>query len=122
MSTLIGQSLAQGDKEVTVTITASGDYENSPEEAVHHALQQAYERGLVSSWSEPLDPCLIAAAPDLLEAALAQEELASLRMPGDPTSNIVKVREMRRAAIAKAGAAGMSEKSIQNSDTRTGAA
>jgi hypothetical protein len=45
---------------------------------------------------------LISAAPDMLKALEAQELLASLRMPGDVQRNIVKVRDLRRAAIAKA--------------------
>lgn len=40
----------------------------------------------------------------LLEAAIAQEELSSLRMPGDTAQNIIKVRELRRRAIAEATA------------------
>lgn len=45
---------------------------------------------------------LIAAAPDLLAVALAQEALMST--PGDPSENIQQVIKMRRAALAKAGA------------------
>lgn len=45
---------------------------------------------------------LIAAAPDLLALALAQEELAGLRFEGEPEAAIARVREMRRAAISKA--------------------
>jgi hypothetical protein len=44
----------------------------------------------------------IALRAELLNALRAQEELASLRMPGDPETNIAKVRAIRRAAIAKA--------------------
>lgn len=43
---------------------------------------------------------LFSAAPELLAAAIAQEEL--MRAPGDPTENIRRVIKMRRAAISKA--------------------
>jgi hypothetical protein len=49
------------------------------------------------------DARLIAAAPDLLACALAQEELATNSFDGDPQEAIIRVRNMRRAAIAKAG-------------------
>ncbi len=46
---------------------------------------------------------LIAAAPVLLEALLMAEELASLKMPGDPATNIAFVRDYRRRALALVG-------------------
>lgn len=45
---------------------------------------------------------LIASAPDLLACALAQEELATNSFDGDPQEAIIRVRNMRRAAISKA--------------------
>jgi hypothetical protein len=45
---------------------------------------------------------VIAAAPDLLAACEYQEHIQSTAFKGDPAEAIAKVREMRRAAIAKA--------------------
>jgi len=61
-------------------------------------------------WSEKAhhndDAALDAEAAELIDALLtalvAQAELASLKMPGDPEANIVKVRNIRRSALAKA--------------------
>lgn len=39
---------------VTVTIYASGDNENTPAEAVHHALAYAHKAGLIEGWSDPI--------------------------------------------------------------------
>lgn len=50
----------------------------------------------------PANARLIAAVPDLLEAAIEQEKLSSLEFEGDPQEAIARVRTMRRAAIAKA--------------------
>lgn len=41
-------------KAVTVTVWARGDHENTPEEALHHALRVAQESGRIESWGEPL--------------------------------------------------------------------
>jgi hypothetical protein len=39
---------------VTVTILAQGDSENTPAEAVHHALEYARKAGFIEAWSDPL--------------------------------------------------------------------
>lgn len=38
---------------VTVTIFATGDNENTPAEAVHHALMHAHKAGFIDGWSDP---------------------------------------------------------------------
>ena len=38
---------------VTVTVFASGDGENTPAEAVHHALAYAHKAGFIDGWSDP---------------------------------------------------------------------
>ncbi len=43
-------------KFLTVNIEVQGDSENTPEEALHHALASLHDRGLIISWSEPLEP------------------------------------------------------------------
>lgn len=52
--------------------------------------------------ARPVNAKLITAAPAMLAALQAQEELAALRFQGEPAAAIAKVRDMRRAAIAKA--------------------
>lgn len=37
---------------VTVTIFARGDNENTPAEAVHHALEYARKAGFIEAWSD----------------------------------------------------------------------
>jgi len=39
---------------VTVTIIANGDDENTPAEAVHHALEYARKAGFIEAWSDPV--------------------------------------------------------------------
>jgi hypothetical protein len=39
---------------VTVTIFATGDNENTPAEAVHHALEYARKAGFIEAWSDPV--------------------------------------------------------------------
>ena len=70
-------------------------------------------RDFVANYLDDSDASLIAAAPDLLEAANAQDDL--MRAPGDPTENIQRVIRMRRAAIAKAeGRAGSTADAYAN--------
>lgn len=48
-----GMELADGSQAVTVTVYAHGDNENTPAEAVHHALAYAHKAGFIDCWDEP---------------------------------------------------------------------
>lgn len=51
---LAQRPLACGESTpVTVTVFASGDNENTPAEAVHHALTYAQKAGFIDGWSDP---------------------------------------------------------------------
>jgi hypothetical protein len=56
---------------ITVTIFASGDSENTPAEAVHHALAYAHKAGFIEGWSDPIPAALRASAPQGDGRALA---------------------------------------------------
>jgi len=57
---------------VVVTIYAHGDNENTPAEAVHHALAYAHKAGFIESWSEPHDAAQTSSVTeDMVERAWA---------------------------------------------------
>ncbi len=41
------------EREVQVIILISGDNENTPEEAAHHAMRRLHERGEIAGWRVP---------------------------------------------------------------------
>jgi hypothetical protein len=64
-----------GSTPVTVTIYASGDGENTPEEVVHHALAYAHKAGFIDGWSDPVVPAQSTPRDSVIEECAKTAEI-----------------------------------------------